>query len=232
MQPLTSRSAQPRLAGLAAIAAGAALATLVGVASHAPAGAQAPGERAPGRPAEPRPPEPPMRDGSSGPARETRRPSNLDDLFARLAAASDETEAKGVAGLIERRFARSGSDTADLLSTRAGDALKGGDAALAVELLDRVTQLRPDWAEAWNRRAAAFFRLDDPARALADLETALTREPRHFEAWMALGHVEMATGDKRRALVAYRQALKLHPFLDGVKAMIGRLAPDIDGRDL
>ena len=137
-----------------------------------------------------------------------------------------------MAGLIERRFARSGSDTADLLASRAGEALKGGDAALAVELLDRVTQLRPDWAEGWSRRGAAFFRLEDPARALGDLETALTREPRHFGAWMALGHLEMATGDKRRALAAYRQALKLHPHLDGVKAMIARLAPEIDGRDL
>ena len=163
---------------------------------------------------------------------ETRRPSTLDDLFARLAAAGDETEAKGVAGLIERRLARSGSDTADLLMSRAVEALESKDAPLAIELLDRVTQLRPGWAEAWHRRAAAFYVLEDPVDALADLHKALIAEPRHFAAWAALGHIRMASGDKRRALEAYRKALDLHPFLADAKKVVERIGPEIDGRDL
>ena len=176
---------------------------------------------------EPKPAEPGAR-----PNAETRRPSTLDDLFARLAAAADETEAKGIENLIERRFARSGSDTADLLMSRAVEALESKDAPLAIELLDRVTQLRPGWAEAWHRRAAAFYLLEDPADAMADLHKALTAEPRHFAAWAALGHVYMASGDKRRALDAYRKALALHPFLEDAKKVIGRISPEIDGRDL
>lgn len=189
----------------------------------------APALRAPAW-ADPRPePAPSKPDAPAAPA--ARRPS-LDEMFARLAASKDEEEAKGVATLIERRLERSGSDTADLLMSRAGEALSADEAPLAVELLDRVTQIRPDWAEAWNRRAAAFFRLDDPERAIGDLQAALTREPRHFGAWTALGHLEMAGGDKARALAAYRRALKIHPFLDDVKKMVDRLAPDVDGRDL
>lgn len=167
-----------------------------------------------------RPPDPP------------RKPSTLDELFARLAAAKDADEANGVAGLIERRLERSGSDTADLLMTRAGLALKAEDGALAVELLDRATQLRPGWSEAWNQRAAAFFQLDDPVRAMADLQQALALEPRHFAAWTALGHLEMANGDKVLALAAYRRALAIHPFLPDLRKLVDRLAPDIDGRDL
>jgi len=176
---------------------------------------------------EPKPAEPGGR-----PKSETRRPSTLDDLFARLAAAGDETEAKGIENLIERRFARSGSDTADLLMSRAVEALESKDAPLAIELLDRVTQLRPGWAEAWHRRAAAFYILEDPADAMADLHKALSAEPRHFAAWAALGHVYMASGDKRRALDAYRKALALHPFLEDAKKVIDRISPEIDGRDL
>lgn len=160
------------------------------------------------------------------------RQAQLDELFARLAASKDEDEAKGIASLIERRLERSGSDTADLLMQRSEEALKGADAALAVELLDRVTQLKPDWAEAWNRRAAAFYHLEDPGRALMDLQEALSREPRHFKAWTALGHVEIASGNKERALAAYRYALKIHPHLGAVRKMVDRLAPEIDGRDL
>ncbi|MFL5195828.1 MAG: hypothetical protein ACJ8BE_02825, partial [Microvirga sp.] len=78
----------------------------------------------------------------AAPETKTKRPpATLDDLFARLAAAKDESEANGVANLIERRWARSGSDTADLLMSRAGDAFKGKDFPLAIELLDRVLTL-------------------------------------------------------------------------------------------
>lgn len=166
------------------------------------------------------------------PGAASQRRSSLDELFARLAASKDETEANGIAGLIERRFVRSGSDTADLLMTRAAEALEGKDAALAVELLDRVTQLKPDWAEAWHRRAAAFFLLDDPEDALADLHQALTREPRLFGAWMSLGQIRLQSGDKAGAVLAFRKALALHPFLGTAKTIVERLAPDIDGRDL
>lgn len=160
-----------------------------------------------------------------------RRPQ-LDELFDRLRTAKTDEEAKGVANLIERRLERSGSDTADLLMQRSAEALRADDAALAVELLDRVTQLRPNLAEAWNRRAVAFFKLDDPARAVMDLEEALSREPRHFGAWAALGHVETANGDKRRALAAYRRALGLYPLMEDIRKAVDRLAPEIDGRDL
>ena len=159
-------------------------------------------------------------------------PVTLDDLFGRLRGAQDEGEAKGIANLIERRFARSGSDTADLLSTRAGEALTGKDYPLAVELLDRVVVLQPRWAEAWNRRAVAFYLLDDHAGAIADLHRAITIEPRHFEAWALLGRVYLANGDKSRALEAFRKALALHPRQDKLREMADRLVPDIDGRDL
>ncbi len=141
-------------------------------------------------------------------------------------------EAKGIENLIERRFAVSGSDTADLLMSRAVQAIQGKDAPLAIELLDRVTQLKPNWAEAWHRRAAAFYMLEGPADAMADLHRALKAEPRHYAAWAALGHVYMAAGDKRRALDAYRKALALHPFLADAKKVVERIAPEIDGRDL
>ncbi len=179
----------------------------------------APGDRQPSRPS-----------AKAGP--EAPRPGSLDELFGRLAAAKDEAEAQGIANLIERRLSRSGSDTADLLMSRAGEALEGKDAALAIELLDRVTQLKPDWAEAWHRRAAAFFILDDPADALADLHQALSREPRLFGAWVSLGQVRLSGGDKAGALLAFRKALSLHPQLSEIKTLVERLSPDIEGRDL
>jgi tetratricopeptide (TPR) repeat protein len=183
-----------------------------------------------GGPASPKP-SPDKGDPKAEPKADPRRAS-LDDLFRRLAETKDAGEANGIASLIERRWSRSGSDTADLLLARAGEAMEGKDFPLAIELLDRVIVLKPDWAEAWNRRATAFYLLDDPVSAMADVRQVVTREPRHFAAWAGLGHMYLAAGDKARAVLAYRKALGIHPHLPRVKEAVERLAPEIDGRDL
>ena len=160
------------------------------------------------------------------------RPTTIDDLFDRLAKAQSEPEAEGITSLIERRFQRSGSDTADLLLSRAAEAFGKKDYPLAIELLDRVVTLQPNWAEAWYRRATVFYQIDDPVGAMADLSRALKIEPRHFNAWTGLGHILMASDDKARALEAYRRVLKLNPQLSTVKTLVDRLGHDVDGQDL
>jgi cytochrome c-type biogenesis protein CcmH/NrfG len=160
------------------------------------------------------------------------RASNLDELFVRLSKAESEREAEGIASLIERRFARSGSDTADLLLSRAAEAFGEKNFPLAVELLDRVVTLQPNWAEAWYKRATVFYQLDDPVGAMADLHRALTLEPRHFNAWTGLGHILMASDDKERALSAYRKVLTINPKHSHIQTIVSRLGPDVDGQDL
>lgn len=160
------------------------------------------------------------------------KPATLDDLFDRLSKAGSEREAKGISNLIERRLSRSGSDTADLLLSRATEAFEKKNFPLAVELLDRVLALQPNWAEAWYRRATVFYQIDDPVGAMADLHRALKIEPRHFNAWAGLGHILMASDDKARALEAYRKALNINPQQSSVQTIVTRLGPDVDGQDL
>lgn len=162
---------------------------------------------------------------SRGPA------ATLDRLFERLAAAKTEEEAKGIANLIQRRWARSGSDTADLLMTRAQTALRGKELELAIELLDRVISLEPDWAEAWNQRANALFLAGDPIRSMLDIGEALKREPRHYGAMMGLGTILRQQGDDKRAMVAYRKALEIYPQFDAIKDAVEALKFEVDGRD-
>ncbi|GEL42603.1 hypothetical protein MEX01_31940 [Methylorubrum extorquens] len=164
--------------------------------------------------------------------RKAHPPVSLDDLYTRLKQAEDETEAKAVATLIERRLGRSGSATADLLSDRARQAMSGNDLPLAVELMDRSVALEPNWSEGWSRRATLFWRLSDTATAIADLQRALVLEPRHFEAWAALGKLYLAQDDKGRALDAFRRAEALYPQWDVLKKAIERLTPEVQGRDL
>lgn len=169
---------------------------------------------------------------SARPAGPQRGPAaTLDRLFERLAAAKDESEAKGIANLIQRRWARSGSDTADLLMTRAQTAMRGKQTELAIELLDRVISLEPNWAEAWNQRANALFLAGDPIRSMLDIGEALKREPRHFGAMMGLGTILRQQGDDKRAMVAFRKALEIYPQLEAIKDAVEALKVEVDGRD-
>lgn len=156
----------------------------------------------------------------------------LDDLFERLGKADTEREADGIAALIGRRLARSGSDTADLLLNRATEAFEAKDYPLSIEILDRALALQPGWAEAWYRRAIVFYQLDDPVAAMADLHRALKIEPRHFEAWTGLGHIYLASDDKARALEAYRRALKINPKISTLEMVVTRLGHAVGGQDL
>lgn len=160
------------------------------------------------------------------------RAVTLDSLFDRLAKAENEREAEGISNLIERRWARSGSDTADLLLSRASEAAEKKNLDLAVELLDRVVTLQPGWASAWYTRATVFYQLDDPVGAMADLHRALTIEPRHYAAWAGLGQIFMASDNKGRALEAFRRALKINPQIPNLQPIVEKLGQEIDGQDL
>jgi tetratricopeptide (TPR) repeat protein len=171
------------------------------------------------------------RDGRAEPPAPRQPPATLPSLYERLKAATSPEEAQGVVRLIVQRWNRSGSDTADLLMTRARAALAKSNPALAVELLDRVTVLQPGWAEAWHARGLAFFVLQDDVRALADFREAIRREPGHF---MAVGMTAAALrrqGDERGALRAYRALQTMHPHFQGLKDAIEKLTPEVEGRD-
>src|SRR5437762_2501017 len=85
------------------------------------------------------------------------RIKNLEFLFEALKAAPDADSAKLVEGRIWALWLASGSDTTDLLMSRVKSAIDGKDTSLAIELLNAVIELRPDYLEAWNRRATLHF---------------------------------------------------------------------------
>ncbi|MGX5733644.1 tetratricopeptide repeat protein [Bosea thiooxidans] len=171
-------------------------------------------------------------DNPSVPSGPQRGPAaTLERLFQRLHEAKTQEEAEGVARLIQRRWARSGSDTADLLMTRAQQALKDKQVELGIELLDRIISLQPDWAEAWNQRANALYIAGDSIRSMLDIGEALKREPRHYGAMMGLGIILRQQGNDKAAMVAFRKALEIYPQFEAVKKAVDSLATEVDGRD-
>ncbi len=157
---------------------------------------------------------------------------NIDFLFEALKIAPDDDSAKLVEHRIWALWIASGSDTADLLMSRVKAAADTKDLDLAIQLLDKIIAIKPDYVEAWNRRATIYFGKKDFGRSLADVAQVLAREPRHFGALVELGTILQEIGDDKRALEAYRRAVAVHPRLQKIPDMIKTLADKVEGRDI
>ena len=156
----------------------------------------------------------------------------LDFLFGALKAAPDDISARHVEARIWAIWLQTPSDTVALLMTRSKAAMDARQSEVALKLLDAVIKLRPDYVEAWNRRATLYYLQNDYSRSLADIQQVLAREPRHFGALAGLGMIMQDLGDDKRALDAFRKALEVNPHLEKVPELVKTLSEKVEGRDI
>ena len=139
---------------------------------------------------------------------------------------------KHVEARIWAQWLQTPSDTAALLMMRAKAAMDTHQTDVALKLLDALIKLRPDYIEAWNRRATLYYLRNDYAHSLQDIEQVLIREPRHFGALAGLGMIMQDLGDDKRALDAFRKALAVNPHMDKVPELVKTLSEKVEGRDI
>jgi tetratricopeptide (TPR) repeat protein len=181
--------------------------------------------RAAGATASPPPP-------AAAPQADAGQDAGRDALLARLAAAADPEEADGIVARIDRLNQHSGSDTGDLLLGRAAAALDAEHVEVARQLLDALTALQPQWAEAWAARANADYLGGDPKATFVDLARALADDPKHLKALADLGAMLEDSGHRDDALRVYQRALEIAPQWRPAREAADRLRAAIAGQDL
>ena len=160
------------------------------------------------------------------------RAEMLKELYTQLSGARSATDAEPITEAIEETWRRSGSDTVDLLMTRVDAFVLASDLDLAMQVLDAVTELAPENAEAWHQRGIVHLMQNNTEQALADLRRAIAIDPNHYKALRDLGAALQRTGDQRGALDAYRKALVVNPFLEQARRAEEQLSHDVEGRDI
>jgi tetratricopeptide (TPR) repeat protein len=168
------------------------------------------------------------------PARPARpdRPQRLAALFEALRIAPSAQAAQQVESRIEAMFLQSGSDTADLLVTRARSEMEAKDYDGALKLLDATIEIAPQFTEAYAQRATVHYLKKNLYRSLADLRVVIAREPRHFGSLAGLGVIFQDIGQHKLALDAFRRAVALHPHIKGIPEMMKRLEVRVEGREI
>lgn len=135
----------------------------------------------------------------------------LPELFKQLQNAANPMEASVAQARIWAIWMESNNATIDEWMRKGIEAMNNGQHAEALSYFNRVVQKKPQFAEAWNKRALLYYMMGDYARSMADIEHTLELEPRHFGAISGIGLIEVAKGNDSAAIKAFERVLHLAP---------------------
>ena len=150
--------------------------------------------------------------------------SSLRELFARLAGAASAREANAVEREIWSAWLEIDDEVAAPWLQRGLAAIEARDLTTALSAFDRVTELAPDYAEGWNKRATLHWLRGSFEQSLADIDRTLALEPRHFGALSGLALIREAQGRPFEALEALEKVIHIHPHLPHLRERIEQLS--------
>jgi len=119
-----------------------------------------------------------------------------------------------------RIWERSGNQQVDRLYQTGVEQMKGGDLRKGIGTFSRIIELKPDFAEGWNKRATLYFLTGEYRKSLADCAEVMKRNPYHFGALAGYGQIYLRLEDYARALDYFRRALEVNPNMGSVKLNI------------
>ena len=147
----------------------------------------------------------------------------LDSLFDRLATTSSAEEASDISNEIWQRWSANDDPDVSQLMEIGIRALNYSAYRKALRSFDRVIEMAPQFAEAWNKRATLYYHIREYRRSIDDIKETLRLEPRHFGAWSGLGLVSLAQENYPGALVAFKKALSINPHIPNIRRYVQKL---------
>jgi len=135
-------------------------------------------------------------------------------LFEVLRTAPSEGAGYAIEDQIWRFWMRQAPDrdSAELMN-RIMERRQTYDFAGAMEYVNELVALAPQWSEAWNQRATVLFFQEKYDESLDAVERVLELEPKHFGALAGKAVILMQQGRVELGQKALRAALALHPWL-------------------
>jgi tetratricopeptide (TPR) repeat protein len=108
--------------------------------------------------------------------------------------------------------------------------MAGGELEAAIATFTHIIELKPDFAEGWNKRATLYFLTGDLRKSLADCDEVMKRNPYHFGALAGYAQIYIRLEQYERALKYAREALAINPNLDGMRRAAEALEDAIEAR--
>ena len=117
-------------------------------------------------------------------------------------------------------WGRSGDSRVDELYRAGVEQMSGGDFEKSIAIFTRIIQLKPGFAEGWNKRATLYFLTGEYRKSLADCAQVIKRNPDHFGALAGYGQIYLRLEDYERSLEYFQRAIEVNPNMDSVRRNI------------
>ena len=120
-------------------------------------------------------------------------------------------------------WSRSGDARADELFSKGVAEMGEQRFPAAIATFTRIIELKPGFAEGWNKRATAYFLAGEYRRSLKDCDEVMKRNPQHFGVLSGYGQIYLRLDQPEKALEYFRRALAVNPNLGGVQGLAEKL---------
>ena len=102
----------------------------------------------------------------------------------------------------------------------------------SISIFTEVIKLDPSWAEAWNKRATAYYMIGEFQKSQMDIDEVLKLEKRHFGALAGQGLVNIQLKNYEKALNSYKLVEEIHPAMKSPKIMIKEIQEFIKNQSI
>ena len=93
----------------------------------------------------------------------------------------------------------------------------------SINVFTKAINLDPYWAEAWNKRATAYYMIGEFQKSQDDIDKVLELENRHFGALAGQGMVNIQLKNYDKAKLSYQKAQEIYPAMKSSKVMIKQI---------
>ena len=144
-------------------------------------------------------------------------------VLARALRDSDPIVRRFTESAMWQVWSRSGEETVDRLFATGVEQMTRRQLDAAITTFSQVIGRKPEFAEAWNKRATAYFMVGDYPKSLTDCDEVMRRNPYHWGALSGYGMIYMQLNQPSRALEYFERALAVNPNLFRVEDTIEEL---------
>ena len=157
------------------------------------------------------------------------REQRLDTYFSELKKIHDPDAADAISENIWTEWRDSGSATGNILMQWADEAAANKRYPAAMDFLDQLVDLLPNYSEGWNKRATLHYQMQNFRKSMADINQVLKLEPRHFGALAGMALILEETGHDSDALAAWEKMLEIYPANRDAQKRVSDLTEKLAG---
>ena len=137
--------------------------------------------------------------------------SRLNGLFDKLFLCNDNMQASIILSDIWDIWSITDNVEAQKTYDEGTTMMNLGNFDEAIKLFTQVISIKPEFAEAWNKRATVLFLKGELKASVSDIEKTLELEPRHFGALDGLAEIYLIQENLLGAAATYKRILEIIP---------------------